>query len=140
MTRFGATKADWANLECEQETGIGPRSDSDDEARAAATFAPAIHDAAAVITFLSPGLRFFHQGQFEARKKRISPHLVRGPAEPVDERVKNFYDRLLAVLRHDVVATATGDCSNAFPLGTATGHGIVSWFLPGKAPVTSGCW
>jgi glycosidase len=74
-----------------------------DEPRAAATFAPEIHEAAAVITFLSPGLRFFHQGQFEARKKRISPHLVRGPEEPVDERVKKFYDRLLSVLRHDVV-------------------------------------
>jgi hypothetical protein len=74
-----------------------------DEPRAAATFAPEIHEAAAVITFLSPGLRFFHQGQFQGRKKRISPHLVRGPEEPVDERVKKFYDRLLAVLRHDVV-------------------------------------
>jgi hypothetical protein len=74
-----------------------------DEPRAAATFAPEIHEAAAVITFLSPGLRFFHQGQFEARKKRISPHLVRGPEEPVNERVKNFYDRLLVVLRHDAV-------------------------------------
>jgi hypothetical protein len=74
-----------------------------DEPRAAATFAPEIHEAAAVITFLSPGLRFFHQGQFEARKKRISPHLVRGPEEPVDERVKKFYDRLLTVLRHDAV-------------------------------------
>jgi hypothetical protein len=74
-----------------------------DEPRAAATFTPEVHEAAAVITFLSPGLRFFHQGQFEARKKRISPHLVRGPDEPVDERVKEFYDRLLAVLRHDAV-------------------------------------
>jgi hypothetical protein len=62
-----------------------------------------MHEAAAVITFLSPGLRFFHQGQFEGRRKRISPHLIRGPDEPVDERVKNFYDRLLAVLRHDAV-------------------------------------
>ena len=70
-----------------------------DEPRAAATFSPEVHEAAAVITFLSPGLRFFHQGQFEARKKRISPHLVRAPEEPVDERVKQFYDRLLAVLR-----------------------------------------
>jgi hypothetical protein len=74
-----------------------------DEPRAAATFAPDVHEAAAVITFLSPGLRFFHQGQFEARKKRISPHLVRGPEEPVDERIKKFYDRLLSVLRHPSV-------------------------------------
>jgi hypothetical protein len=74
-----------------------------DEPRAAATFQPEIHEAAAVITFLSPGLRFFHQGQFEGRKKRISPHLVRGPEEPVDEKLKQFYDRLLAVLRHPAV-------------------------------------
>ena len=55
-----------------------------DEPRAAATFPPDVHEAAAVITFLSPGLRFFHQGQLEGPAKRISPHLVRGPDEPVD--------------------------------------------------------
>lgn len=74
-----------------------------DEPRAAATFSPDVHQAAAVITFLSPGLRFFHQGQFEGRMKRISPHLVRGPIEPVDENLKQFYDRLLAVLRRTAV-------------------------------------
>ncbi len=74
-----------------------------DEPRAAATFSSEVHEAAAVITFLSPGLRFFHQGQFEGRTKRISPHLVRGPDEPIDARLKQFYDGLLAVLRHDVV-------------------------------------
>jgi hypothetical protein len=74
-----------------------------DEPRAAATFTPEIHKAAAVITFLSPGVRFFHQGQFEGRKKRISPHLVRGPAEPIDEQLLQFYHRLLAVLRQPTV-------------------------------------
>ena len=52
-----------------------------DEPRAAATFDPRVHRAAAVITYSVPGLRFFHQGQFEGRKKRISPHLVRAPEE-----------------------------------------------------------
>ena len=61
-----------------------------DEPRAAATFSTDAHQAAAVITFLSPGLRFFHQGQFEGPKKRISPHLCRGPAEPVDQKLKQF--------------------------------------------------
>src|ERR1700722_11886113 len=37
-----------------------------DEPRAAATFLPAMHEAAAVIAYLSPGLRFFHQGQLVA--------------------------------------------------------------------------
>jgi hypothetical protein len=70
-----------------------------DEPRAATTFAPDRHAAAAVLTFLSPGLRFFHQGQFEGRLKRISPHLGRGPDEPVNPTVRPFYERLLAVLR-----------------------------------------
>src|SRR6516165_4446414 len=70
-----------------------------DEPRAAATFAPPIHKAAAVITFLSPGLRFFHQGQFDGKMKRISPHLGRGPIELIDQDLRSFYDRLLAVLR-----------------------------------------
>src|SRR5207249_3797735 len=62
-----------------------------------------VHEAAAAITFLSPGLRFFHQGQLEGWMKRISPHLGRAPNEPVNEAIRQFYDRLLAVLRRPVV-------------------------------------
>jgi hypothetical protein len=78
-----------------------------DEPRAAATFSAGQHEAAAVITFLSPGLRFLHQGQFEGRLKRISPHLVRAPEEPVNPSLARFYDRLLAVLRRSVVRSGT---------------------------------
>ncbi|HCL84579.1 MAG TPA: alpha-amylase, partial [Chitinophagaceae bacterium] len=71
-----------------------------DEPRAAATFEIPVHQAAAVISFLSPGLRFFHQGQFEGRKKRISPHLVRAPQEPVEKDLQTFYFDLLEVIRN----------------------------------------
>jgi hypothetical protein len=74
-----------------------------DEPRAAATFPPRGHEAAAVVTYLSPGLRFFHDGQFEGRKKRISPHLCRRPDEPMDADLAKFYDRLLAVLRQPLL-------------------------------------
>jgi hypothetical protein len=74
-----------------------------DEPRAAATFSPEVHEASAVITFLTPGLRFFHQGQFEGRKKRISPHLCRAPEEAANERTKQFYEQLLEILRHSAV-------------------------------------
>jgi hypothetical protein len=70
-----------------------------DEPRAATTFPRKVHEAAAVITYLSPGLRFFHQGQLDGRRKHISPHLGRGPLEPVDKPLRKFYARLLAVLR-----------------------------------------
>ena len=74
-----------------------------DEPRAAATFSDEVHQAAAVLTFLSPGLRFFHQGQFEGHRKRISPHLIRAPKEEVNEGLKFFYKCLLEILRLPVV-------------------------------------
>ena len=73
------------------------------EPRAAAAFGPDMHRAAAVITFLSPGMRLFHQGQLEGRRVRVSPHLVRGPDEAVDIGIAEFYERLLAVLRRPAV-------------------------------------
>jgi hypothetical protein len=74
-----------------------------DEARAAAAFPPGMHEAAAVVTYLSPGLRFFQEGQFEGRVCRVSPHLVRRPIEPVNLVLSSFYERLRTVLRHPVV-------------------------------------
>jgi hypothetical protein len=74
-----------------------------DEPRAAATFAPELRRAAAAVTYLTPGLRFFHDGQLEGRRKRVSPHLGRAPVEPVDEGLARFYERLLALLRDPLV-------------------------------------
>ncbi|MCF8366656.1 MAG: hypothetical protein K9H16_12785 [Bacteroidales bacterium] len=73
-----------------------------DEPRAASTFGLKKHEAAAVITYFSPGLRFFHQGQFEGRKKRISPHLVRAPQEIADANLQNFYSKLIFLVKNPV--------------------------------------
>ena len=70
-----------------------------DEPRAAATFGPDAHRAAAVVTFLSPGLRFIHQGQREGKRLRIPVHLGRGPVEAADPATAAFYDRLLECLK-----------------------------------------
>jgi hypothetical protein len=91
----------WAGLDYQSK--MARFLENHDEPRAAAAFSPGVHEAAAAITFLSPGLRFFHQGQFEGRKIRISPHLGRGPCEPTNETVRQFYGRLLAVLRQPVL-------------------------------------
>jgi hypothetical protein len=74
-----------------------------DEPRIASALPDETHRAAAVITYFTPGLRFFHQGQFAGRRVRISPHLVRGPAEPDNPGLIVFYDRLLSALRQDPV-------------------------------------
>jgi len=70
-----------------------------DEPRAAATFAPEAHRAAAILTFLTPGLRFFHQGQREGKRVRIPVHLGRGPDEAKDAGTSAFYDGLLECLK-----------------------------------------
>jgi len=74
-----------------------------DEPRAAATFAPEMHRAAAVLTFLCPGLRFFHDGQFEGRTIKLSVHLGRRTSEAVELSVRQFYDCLLNCVRQSAV-------------------------------------
>jgi hypothetical protein len=105
-----------------------------DEPRAAATFPPGRHEAAALITFLSPGLRFFHEGQFSGRKKRLSPHLIRRPDEPVDVELAKFYDRLLTVLRQPLLRDGRWqllECTPAWE-GNWTWDGFVAFAWHGS--------
>jgi hypothetical protein len=128
-----------AGLDCQNK--LARLLENHDEPRAAATFPSEVHQAAARRhVFVACVKIFFHQRQFEARKKRISPHLVRGPEEPVDERVKNFYDRLLVALRHPAARDGDWQLLERVPPGTGIGPQIVLWPLAGKVPVESICW
>ena len=89
-----------------------------DEPRAAAVFSPEQARAAAVITFLAPGLRFFHEGQLEGRKVHVSMHVGRRPDEPPDRELRAFYDRLLAMLARAEVHEGSWrlcECRAAWP-------------------------
>ena len=105
-----------------------------DEQRAAATFPPGQHEAAAVLTFLSPGLRFFHQGQLEGRRKRISPHLVRAPVEPVDETLRRFYEALLTALRNPTVRDGEWHLLECVPAwdGNGSSDGFIGFGWRGR--------
>jgi hypothetical protein len=88
-----------------------------DEPRAAAEFLCEKHKAAAVLTYFSPGLRFFHQGQLEGKKKRISPHLVRGPKEPGNDQLQAFYRSIIKILNKPVFLNGRWqllDCTQAW--------------------------
>ena len=50
------------------QTRLARFLENHDEPRAATAFPDDVHQAAAIITFLSPGLRFFHQGEFEGAR------------------------------------------------------------------------
>ena len=85
-----------------------------DEPRAAETFPLPQHKAAAAITYLSPGLRFFHQGQLGGARVQVPVHLRRAPVEPYDGDIARFYTRLLSVLRTNAVLRE-GDWSPLTP-------------------------
>ncbi len=61
--------------------------------RRLATFPPGVHEAAAVITYLAPGTAVLPEGaSSRAARSRVSPHLRRGPDEPVNRSLEQFYD------------------------------------------------
>jgi hypothetical protein len=72
-----------------------------DEPRAAATF-PALKARAAAVTVSTlQGAVLFHDGQFEGRCVRLPVFLRRGPKEPTDRNLQEFYTKLLRALRRD---------------------------------------
>ena len=73
-----------------------------DEPRAAATFAPAKHRAAAVIAATQPGMRLFQEGQFEGRTVRVPVFLGRRPSESPDHELLRFYSKLLPAINRPV--------------------------------------
>ena len=106
-----------------------------DEPRAASTFAPEAHGAAALIAYTTPGLRLFHQGQLEGFRARIPTHLVRGPEEPVDPQRARAYARLLAALRKPALRDgdwALLNCRSAWD-GNATLDQWIAWSWTGAA-------
>ncbi|MBI3409904.1 MAG: alpha-amylase [Planctomycetes bacterium] len=105
-----------------------------DEPRAAAAFPRDRHLAAATVTYLLPGLRFFHEGQLEGRQKRVPMHLGRRPAEKVDTAIQDFYEKLLAVLKNPVVRGGDWkllDCRQAWANNPTHGGFLAcSWEAP----------
>jgi glycosidase len=107
-----------------------------DEPRAAAVFSPAVHRAAATLTYLVPGLRFIHDGQLSGRRLRASNHLRRRAPEPVDPEVKSYYARLLACMRRPEVRDGDWQLCDARPAweGDPTSERFIAGSWAGTGP------
>ena len=100
-----------------------------DEPRAAATMVRDRELAAAVTVATLPGATLWHEGQFEGRRCRPPVFLTRRPDEPVDERLRGFYRRLVGAVH------AAGLHSGEWRLLDVTGwpdnpthQNILAWF------------
>mmetsp|Transcript_52626 Transcript_52626/g.124301 ORF Transcript_52626/g.124301 Transcript_52626/m.124301 type:complete len:560 (+) Transcript_52626:168-1847(+) len=83
--------------------------ESHDEERAATVLSDVkSHDAAAILAFTCPGIRSFHDGQLQGRKKRVSMHVRCRLHEPRDPQVSLIYAKLLGtVLKRPEVRDGT---------------------------------
>jgi hypothetical protein len=81
-------------------------------------------------------MRFFHEGEFQGRRKRISPHLCRRPDEPVDTGLEEFYARLLSVLREPAMRQGRWQLLQCLPAweGNSTADCFIAfaWAGPGE--------
>lgn len=73
-----------------------------DEPRIASRVSTDQSKAMALVSYLTPGLRFFHRGQLEGHKIRVPVHLKRGPRETNNPELAAFYNTLLPIVQSDV--------------------------------------
>jgi hypothetical protein len=99
-----------------------------DEPRAAATFSPAKQRAAALTTATLPGIKLFHEGQFEGRKVRLPVFLGRRPDEPVDRDLQGFYTKLLEAIDRAVFREGQWNlCVRTGWADNASFQNLVAW-------------
>ena len=72
-----------------------------DEPRAAVVFSPDKQHSAAVVVATLPGMRLFHEGQFEGRTVRVPVFLRRRPKEVANQDLQSFYKQLLKATDND---------------------------------------
>ena len=104
-----------------------------DEPRAVTLFHGDMHRAAAVITYLTPGMKFFHEGQLKGFQQKIPVHLNRGPDEAVNREIAEMYNWLLQLLQDDAFRKGEWqhlDCRQAWE-SDDTFHDILAFWWKG---------
>jgi glycosidase len=97
-----------------------------DEPRSAAVFGDRVRAAAVVVSTL-PGLRFFHQGQFEGRMERLPVQLGRWSDEAPNEGLLRFYARLLGTVNDDVFHVGEWRLLDVRPAGDGSNGDLLAW-------------
>lgn len=109
----------WADLEFQAR--CARFLENHDEPRTREVFSTAEQMGAAIVTYFTPGLRFFHDGQLTGRKLRASIHLSRRAPEERDRQLEAFYARLLAALRLPAVADGAWSLTDCRPAWEGNG-------------------
>ncbi len=97
-----------------------------DEERSATAFGVRDRSAAVAISTL-PGLRFYHDGQFEGRRVRVPMQLGAALPEPTNAQTLAFYKQLLSIANRDTFHRGEWRLLDVAPAGDDSHENIVAW-------------
>jgi len=100
-----------------------------DERRAVDVFGVNKSKAAAVICSTLPGMRFYHDGQFDGKRIKLPVQLGREPEEEVNTGLQKFYELLLSITGKDVCKYGKWKLLDVLPAGSndQTFQNVLSW-------------
>lgn len=102
-----------------------------DEHRIATKLSIAEHRAAAVVSYLAPGVRFFHDGQLSGKRIRVPVHLSRAPQEKDTPEILEVYDTLLPIIQSPIAKHGTWSLLDTRPAwaGNRTNENFICYLL-----------
>ena len=98
-----------------------------DEPRSAAVFSKERLPAVVALAGTLPGMRFYHQGQFEGRKIRPPMQLSAAAPEAPDAEVRALYERVLRISDERVFHDGEWRLLEVTPAGDATHESLVAY-------------
>lgn len=97
-----------------------------DEQRSATVFGTRI-EAIGTLAATAPGMRFYHQGQFEGKKIHLPIQFGVPISEKPDPTAKAFYDRILALTNDDAFHSGKWRHASSAEAGDATSAHIIAY-------------
>ena len=100
-----------------------------DEERAMTAFGKERSLAAAMITSTIPGIRLFHDGQWEAKKIKLPLQLGREPVENKQPLIEGFYSGLLQIIKSEIFHSGTWQLLETIPAaeGSFQFENMMAW-------------
>lgn len=112
------------------QNGLVRFLENHDEPRSAAVFGSDKLPALATLISTLPGMRFFHQGQFEGRKMHLPIPLRRvaaPPHDPPDAVVEKLYASLLGIIQEDAFHAGQWQLLVVSPAGDGSYENLIAW-------------
>ena len=110
-----------------------------DEPRSADVFERKRLEAAIVLIATLPGMKMYHYGQLEGRRRKLPVQLTRVTAEEPDENLEHYYQKVLKISRQPAFSEGQWELLEPRSEGDNTHSNIVAyrWKAAGRAKIVT---